>query len=190
MKKRFQKRLFHTSQITNPFGETLTRVDGEIPVSLPVDKENRFLFISYEQTRLTHGIHKYPAKFFPELPRWLIKRYSEENDIVLDPFGGSGTSSIEALLNHRHSVSVDIDPFARFLSKVKTTKLDNKSLEIYSNILIQKITEFQKTKELEQYIPDFPYRDRWFHQDMIDELAYIKKSIIELEVNEELENFF
>ncbi len=46
------------------------------------------------------------------------------------------TSSIEALLNNRNSVSVDIDPFAKFLSKVKTTKLDSEELEIYSNIRV------------------------------------------------------
>ncbi len=44
------------------------RVEGDIPVSLPVEDGDRFLFISRDQRILTHGIHKYPAKFFPELP--------------------------------------------------------------------------------------------------------------------------
>lgn len=174
----------------NDFGETLTRVDGEIPVDLPVHKGDRFLFISYEQTRYTHGIHKYPAKFFPELPRWLIKKYSKKGDIVLDPFGGSATTSIEALLCNRNSVSVDIDPFAQFLSKVKTTKLDSEELEIYSNILIKKITQFKITKNLNNYIPDFPYRDNWFHEYIIFELAFIKKNILELKISAALKDFF
>jgi len=71
----------------NKFGEKVTRVDGEIPVNLPIKNDDRFLFISYDQSILTHGLHKYPAKFFPELPRWLIKRYSNEYDTILDPFG-------------------------------------------------------------------------------------------------------
>jgi len=188
--RKLQNMLINVSPFMNNFGETLTRVDGEIPIDLPVNKEDRFLFISYEQTRYTHGVHKYPAKFFPELPRWLIKKYSKENNIVLDPFGGSATTSIEALLNNRNSVSVDIDPFAQFLSKVKTTKLDTEELEIYSNILIKKITEFKITKKLEKYIPDFPYRDNWFNKDIIFELAFIKKSISELKISIELRNFF
>ncbi len=188
--RKLQNRLINVSPITNTFGETLTRVDGEIPINLKVNQGDRFLFISYEQTRFTHGIHKYPAKFFPELPRWLIKKYSKENDIILDPFGGSATTSIEALLNRRNSVSVDIDPFARFLSKVKTTKLDNEELEIYSNILIKKITEFKINNELEKYIPNFPYRDNWFNKEIIWELAFIKKSISELKISAELNNFF
>ncbi len=188
--RKLQNRLINVSTFMNNFGETLTRVDGEIPIDLPVNKEDRFLFISYEQTRYTHGIHKYPAKFFPELPRWLIKKYSKKKDIVLDPFGGSATTSIEALLNNRNSVSVDIDPFAQFLSKVKTTKLDSEELEIYSNILIKKITEFKITKSLKKYIPDFPYRDNWFNKYIIFELAFIKKSISELKISIELRNFF
>lgn len=189
-RKKLEKKLFNISEVTNSFGETLTRVDGEIPVDLKINNGDRFLFISYDQTRYTHGIHKYPAKFFPELPRWLIKKYTNENDTVLDPFGGSATTSVEALLNNRNSISVDIDPFAQFLAKVKTTKLDNEELEIYSNILIKKITEFKITKYLTNYIPDFPYRDNWFNKEIIFELAYIKKSIAELTISKELNNFF
>ncbi len=188
--RKLEKRLINITEISNDFGETLTRVDGEIPVDLKVNKGDRFLFISYEQTRYTHGIHKYPAKFFPELPRWLIKKYTNEYDIVLDPFGGSATTSIEALLNRRNSISVDIDPFAQFLAKVKTTKLNNEELEIFTNILIKKITEFRISKDLENFIPEFPYRDNWFNKDIIYELAYIKKSIYELNISKELQNFF
>jgi DNA modification methylase len=72
-------------EIKNNFDETLTRVDGNIPVSLPIENGQRFLFISYDQTRISHGIHKYPAKFFPELPRWLIQKYSKPGEIILDP---------------------------------------------------------------------------------------------------------
>ena len=66
------------TQIVNDFGESIVQVDGDIPVDLPTKNGDRFLFISYDQSFLTHGLHKYPAKFFPELPRWLIKRYSQE----------------------------------------------------------------------------------------------------------------
>ena len=41
------------------------KVEGNIPVSLPIENGDRFLFISRDQRALTHGIHKYPAKFFP-----------------------------------------------------------------------------------------------------------------------------
>lgn len=89
----FPTRITNVKDEVNRFGEKVTWVDGEIPVNLPIKNEDRFLFISYDQSILTHGLHKYPAKFFPELPRWLIKRYSNEYDTILDPFCGSGTTT-------------------------------------------------------------------------------------------------
>ena len=49
---------------TNKFGEKITIVDGDIPVNLPIANNDRFLFIIYDQSAYTHGLHKYPAKFF------------------------------------------------------------------------------------------------------------------------------
>ncbi len=43
---------------------------------------------------------------------------------MLDPMMGSGTVNVECLLAGRNSCGVDIDPFARLLSRVKTTPLD------------------------------------------------------------------
>jgi DNA modification methylase len=104
--------LDNVKEIINEFGEKIIRVDGEIPVDLPVKDNDRFLFVSYDQSIFTHGLHKYPAKFFPELPRWLLKRYSREGDAILDPFCGSGTTNVEALLTRRHSIGIDVDPFS------------------------------------------------------------------------------
>ncbi len=50
---------------------------------------------------ITHGIYTYPAKFIPQLAQKLINTYSKENDIVIDPFMGSGTTVIEAIVNKR-----------------------------------------------------------------------------------------
>ncbi|HLC15455.1 MAG TPA: DNA methyltransferase [Thermodesulfovibrionia bacterium] len=133
----------NVKKIINTYGEKIIRVDGDIPVDLAIDREQRFLFISYDQSILTHGLHKYPAKFFPELPRWLIKRYSNIGQIVLDPFAGSGTTNVEALLNYRNSVGIDVDPFSRYLSKVKTTPLNTNDLEYNCHKLLNSILDYQ-----------------------------------------------
>ena len=90
-------------------------------MSLQIKNGASYLFISHDQRALTHGIHKFPAKFFPELPRWIIKRYSRAGDLILDPFMGSGTTNLEASILGRNSVGIDVDPLARFLAAVKTT---------------------------------------------------------------------
>ncbi|HBI80474.1 MAG TPA: hypothetical protein DDY04_00630 [Bacteroidales bacterium] len=171
------KDLTNVKEITNKFGETLTRVDGEIPVDIDVSDGQRFLFISYDQSKYTHGIHKYPAKFFPELPRWLIKKYSKPNDLILDPFAGSATTNIEALLAKRNSVAIDIDPFARYLAKVKTTPIGKSELVTTVEEILKRLVEFNPKLINNSEIPDFPYRDNWFTKEMLLELTHIKKSI-------------
>jgi len=177
-------------EITNNFGETLTRVDGEIPIDLEISNGQRFLFISYDQSRYTHGLHKYPAKFFPELPRWLIKRYSQAGDIILDPFTGSATSNIEALLNNRHSVGIDVDPFSRFLAKVKTTKLDISILQSNVDNVLNEIIKYKPEFVNKKDIPIFPYRENWFTSEILSELAFIKKIISNQGVDDDILDFY
>ena len=50
----------------------------------------------------------HPAPFPIELPHRLINLYSYEDDVVLDPFCGSGTTCIAALMNKRHYIGYDI----------------------------------------------------------------------------------
>lgn len=174
----------------NEYEEKIIRVDGDIPVDLPIENKQQFLFISYDQTILTHGLHKYPAKFFPELPRWLIKRYSNEGDVVLDPFSGSGTTNIEALLNRRHSVGIDVDSFSRYLSRVKATPLNKHELELSRDRLLRFILDFRPSFVDGEDIPNFPYRDNWFNKEITLELAYIRKMIEELDADDNIKDFF
>ena len=174
----------------NEYGEKIIRVDGEIPVDLPVESGEHFLFISYSQSALTHGLHKYPAKFFPELPQWLIRRYSQIGEIILDPFAGSGTVNVEAILNRRHSVGIDVDPFSRYLAKVKVTPLSPHNLQSNRDQLISAIIDYSPSQVRADDIPDFPYRDNWFNKEIILELAYIKKIIDQLDTTEIVKDFF
>ena len=51
----------------------------------------------------------HPAPFPEELPRRLIKLYSYPEDLVLDPFSGSGTTLVAAKRLGRNSVGVEIN---------------------------------------------------------------------------------
>jgi DNA modification methylase len=52
----------------------------------------------------------HPAPFPEELPHRLIQLYSFKNDIILDPFCGSGTTCIAALKDGRYYIGYDINP--------------------------------------------------------------------------------
>jgi site-specific DNA-methyltransferase (adenine-specific)/site-specific DNA-methyltransferase (cytosine-N4-specific) len=47
------------------------------------------------------------AAFPEELPEWFIKLFTKENDLVLDPFMGSGTTLVVANRMKRHSIGID-----------------------------------------------------------------------------------
>lgn len=50
----------------------------------------------------------HPAPFPIELPHRLINLYSYEEDVILDPFCGSGTTCIAAIQNNRNYIGYDI----------------------------------------------------------------------------------
>jgi site-specific DNA-methyltransferase (adenine-specific) len=50
------------------------------------------------------------AAFPEELPEWFLKLFTKENDTVLDPFMGSGTTIIIANRMNRNSIGIDIVP--------------------------------------------------------------------------------
>ena len=51
----------------------------------------------------------HPAPFPIELPKRLIELYSFENDIILDPFAGSGTTAIAAKTTNRNYIMIEIN---------------------------------------------------------------------------------
>jgi site-specific DNA-methyltransferase (adenine-specific) len=52
----------------------------------------------------------HPAPFPVELPERLIHLYTYRDDLVLDPFMGSGTTAVAAVRTERHYVGYDTDP--------------------------------------------------------------------------------
>lgn len=69
--------------------------------------------------RQANSLHEisYRACFKPQLPRFFIERLTHKGDIVYDPFGGRGTTIIEAALMERNIISNDINPLGNILSK-------------------------------------------------------------------------
>jgi modification methylase len=52
----------------------------------------------------------HPAPFPLEVSNRLVRMFSFVGDTVLDPFGGTGTTGLSALIAGRNSISVDVEP--------------------------------------------------------------------------------
>ena len=66
-----------------------------------------------------NSIHWYLATFPPLIPMYLISLLSNEGEVVLDPFGGAGTTSIKAIELNRKFIYNDINPFAVDIARAK-----------------------------------------------------------------------
>ena len=64
-----------------------------------------------------YGVHPYFTRRPANVVRAYLQRYSQEEDVVLDPFGGTGVTAIEAFLLGRHAIQNDLNPFANFIAR-------------------------------------------------------------------------
>ena len=77
--------------------------------------------------RDAHSLHyvlPWAGGFPPELAAWCIERYSKRGEVVLDPFCGSGTTALEAVLAGRVACAVDANPLATRVTAAKIRPAD------------------------------------------------------------------
>jgi SAM-dependent methyltransferase len=67
-----------------------------------------------------HGFHTYPARMHPATAARLVQAFVPPGGRVLDPFCGSGTVLVEALVLGRGPLGVDLNPLAVRLARCKT----------------------------------------------------------------------
>jgi hypothetical protein len=162
-----------------------------------LDKEEilRIVHDPGDKSYLTHNFHPYSAKFIPQLPGHLIRALSSQNEMILDPFCGSGTTLVEAKLLGRRSIGVDIHPLGAFMSKVKVTKIDGDQLSSITPLLkrikrrVESYDKQHDTADFAYSIPDFKNRDHWFQSHVVHELSIIKSSIMNADLSRELRDF-
>src|ERR1051326_2493642 len=72
-----------------------------------------------------YGVHPYFTRRPANVVRAYIEHYSRDGDTVLDPFGGTGVTAIEAFLHGRTGIHNDLNPFANFIARcIADTTLD------------------------------------------------------------------
>lgn len=136
-------------------------------------------------TYLTHALHKHPAIFIPHIPSYIIRQFTTaenedgERPLILDPFSGSGTTGLEAKINGRDYLGVEINPLSRLVSEVSTSPIPpttlNRAEEKYCQLL-----EETEDKLYEQYDAEFLDRtgkDHWFEPIAIRGLTRVRKAL-------------
>lgn len=141
----------------------------------PVEVSFRELLPEIKNTeRFTHLIHSYPAKLLVHIPYLFINNtlFSKPGDYVLDPFAGTGTVLLEAILGKRNAYGADANPLARLISEVKISDVDITKLKKYKASVL-KSAKSRKTS----VVPSVVNCKYWFPKKTIIQLSRIFSSI-------------
>jgi site-specific DNA-methyltransferase (cytosine-N4-specific) len=131
----------------------------------------------YDTAYLTHGIHPYPAKYIPQLPNLIIREHTDERNVVLDPFCGSGTTLLESTLLGRRSVGVDSNAVAHLISTAKTGVLSPQEIEYATDFAKTAKTLESKGKKRTPIGADDVNLSHWFQSDVTADLLTLREHI-------------
>lgn len=129
-----------------------------------------------ETQYITHGYHRYPAKFIPHLARQLLETYTSIEDCVIDPFAGCGTTLVEAKLLGRDSIGFDVNPVAKLITDTKVTTISPKHLS-------QNFVTFQETYDVLPLVAPVILFDRllyWFDENTLTDLNRVYQAIFSI----------
>ena len=165
---------------------TLVFCDTLSPMTYPsvlsqiqINPEWAFVNSSRKDTSyVSHGYHRYPAKFIPQLVAKLIHTYSRPNDLVIDPFSGCGTTLIEAKILNRPSLGTDINPIAVLIANTKIRPINP---DILSHRIYQILSNLQHFNPNSVVIPHHDRIDYWFTDTEKVKLAFLLSEIAKVD---------
>lgn len=135
-----------------------------VPFDAPVPAER-------QSTKRHYGVHPYFTRRPANVVRKYILHYSKIGDRILDPFGGSGVTAIEAYLENRIGIHNDINPLANFIAK-GIADLAKGNLSEYRAALTS-LEESCKNR-----LNQIQYADEAQLQEIIDSLLLPKNSLL------------
>lgn len=140
-----------------------------------------------------YGVHGYFTKQVWNVVQEYIKTFTQPGDTVLDPFGGSGVTAIEALILGRKAIHIDLNPLSVFLVEnlIAPVRLADVA-EAYNQVRNQFEKHAPRTEaEIAQALAAYPYPqniplpknsdvatlEKLFTPTQLAQLAYLKHLI-------------
>jgi len=129
----------------------------------------------YERTKHVHRLHPYLGKFIPQLVEWFLSRYFSEDDIILDPFMGSGTTLVQANEMKMHSIGIEISEFNCLIARVKLANYDLDKAKYEVLDAEKRLTEFSNASFIAKESRQLPL----LSESQLDSLKWVVKDKVQ-----------
>ena len=115
--------------------------------------------VKKQQAKRHFGVHGYFTKQSWNVVAEYIKNFSKPGDLVLDPFGGSGITAVEAMMNNRKAINIDLNPMAVFIVQSLVAPVKISSLGLAFDRIKKEFTkkEPKTKKEISESINRYSY---------------------------------
>jgi hypothetical protein len=115
--------------------------------------------INKQAAKRHHGVHGYFTRQVWSVVQRYIENFSRPGDVILDPFGGSGVTLVEALILQRSAIHIDINPLSKFIVETLISDLDVQKLTEDFGTVVQ---EFQQMRphddvSIDEILSGHPY---------------------------------
>ena len=136
----------------------------------------------------THGYHRYPAKFLPNVVKKIIEDYAPKSKVIADLFAGCGTTLVEAKAHGKDSVGTDINPVAQLITRVKTTPLIPDALQQNYEYLVARFNDYVEADYAD--IQKHERIDYWFFPSEKAKIAFLYNTISNMDTDGATKEFF
>jgi len=123
-----------------------------------------------------HNVGEYPTKILPQVARILVRRFSQEGDVILDPFCGAGTFAVEAKIAGRNSINYDVNPRAVELTRYKLSLVNPiNGRKTWHVVEVQDARHLPLNDEsVDAVITDIPYANMIKYSNLPNDLSTIE----------------
>lgn len=136
-------------------------------------------FPEWQRTKHVHRLHPYLGKFVPQLVELFLRRFFAPGDTILDPFGGSGTTLVEANALGMNAVGIELSPFNCLVIEAKTRRHDLPLLRREVADAFRRVEEFSAGARgsAPAFTTDSAYLNAWIAPEALQQILFYRSII-------------
>lgn len=123
-----------------------------------------------------HSLCSYLGAFPPSLANYFIRYFTDEKNLVYDPFSGRGTTVLESRILKRNVIASDLNPIALALSKAKSHNLKVETI-------LERIDELEEDYDYPLFLPEAKAQSDEihliFHPRTLAQLCYLRLVLVD-----------